>query len=323
MDPPQMSSSLPEACRANDLNQVRRLLADPLVDPAAENNCALKWACEYNHADILKLLLNDPRVDPAADHNCAIITASSKGHADVVALLMDDPRINPAATDNYAFHSASANGNTDVVKLFLNDPRVNPASNDYYAVKIAAYYKHTDVVVLILSDPRADPQYMLKKLQSENCCKKILDYVQSIANIRHGILEACSFFPYVVRSDLGYSEEYLRSKNDASEQESIEKIELAFEYIKALSPELLDVLIYRAKFSSSIMLSLLKIKYSDLFKSSEKAEEIFQKLVEKKLPVETILKSFDIFNRLYFSSTLLTTLPKDLVIEIICVMEQL
>ena len=39
------------------------------------------------HSEIVKLLLADPRVDPAADNNVTIRDASLHGHTEIVKLL--------------------------------------------------------------------------------------------------------------------------------------------------------------------------------------------------------------------------------------------
>ena len=45
--------------------------------------------------DIGLPILADPRVDPSADNNFAIRIASEKGHMDVVKVLLADPRLSP------------------------------------------------------------------------------------------------------------------------------------------------------------------------------------------------------------------------------------
>jgi hypothetical protein len=59
---------------------VERLLADPRVDPSADNNCAIRWASSKGHLAIVERLLADPRVDPVAGNNAAIGGASAEGH---------------------------------------------------------------------------------------------------------------------------------------------------------------------------------------------------------------------------------------------------
>jgi hypothetical protein len=52
---------------------VERLLADPRVDPAANDNYAIRLASQNGHATVVDVLLADPRVDPAVDDNKTIL----------------------------------------------------------------------------------------------------------------------------------------------------------------------------------------------------------------------------------------------------------
>jgi hypothetical protein len=136
---------------------VKLLLADLRVDPAAINNDAIRDASDNGHAGVVKLLMADPRVDPAAGTNYAIEFSSRYGHESVVKLLLTDPRVNPAAENNWAIRNASANGYAGVVKLLLGDPRVDPAAFSSEAIRMASFKGHEDVVKLLLADPRVDP----------------------------------------------------------------------------------------------------------------------------------------------------------------------
>jgi hypothetical protein len=66
---------------------VRLLLSDPRVDPAANENWAIKWAARYGHTEVVRLLLSDERVDPIAQENDAIKQAAENGHDEIVKLL--------------------------------------------------------------------------------------------------------------------------------------------------------------------------------------------------------------------------------------------
>ena len=48
----------------------------------------------------MSLLLADPRVDPSADDNYTIRWASNNGHDKVVSLLLADTRVDPSTRDN-------------------------------------------------------------------------------------------------------------------------------------------------------------------------------------------------------------------------------
>ena len=59
-----------------------------------------KYACKMGYSMIVKKLLADPRVDPSTADNFAICRASYHGKEDVKQLLLADPRVDPSADDN-------------------------------------------------------------------------------------------------------------------------------------------------------------------------------------------------------------------------------
>ncbi len=135
------------AIENRDAAKVARLL--PNVDPAANNNHAIRSSSEKGYADVVKLLLEDQRANPAVQFSYAIWSSSENGHADVVKLLLADGRANPEANYDAAIRVSSAMGHTDVVKLLLADPRVNPRANRNIAIKMAKKNGYPDVVELL------------------------------------------------------------------------------------------------------------------------------------------------------------------------------
>jgi ankyrin repeat protein len=133
--------NLPDVIRNSNcdkfINNVKWLL-DQGIDPAADDNYAIKLASSNGHTEIVRLLLDDPRVDPAASANYAIKLASANGYTEVVKLLLDDPRVDPSANDNYAIHAASLMGHTYVVKLLSGDPRFDLTANTDYIRYVSA-----------------------------------------------------------------------------------------------------------------------------------------------------------------------------------------
>jgi hypothetical protein len=97
-------------------------------------------------------LLADPRVDPTADDNSAIGLASQEGHGAVVELLLADPRVDPADLENYAIRLASQNGHVTVVELLLGDPRVDPSKGRRSALQLASKGGHIEVVRMLLTN---------------------------------------------------------------------------------------------------------------------------------------------------------------------------
>jgi len=123
------------------------LLADPRVNPSAEDNFAIHWASQNGHIEVVKVLLADPRVNLSADDNYAINIASFLGYTDVVkVLLAADTCVNPSVNYNYALHLAIIKGQTEVVKMLLTDERVS-AINDELC--IARSHGHADIVNIL------------------------------------------------------------------------------------------------------------------------------------------------------------------------------
>ncbi|KAI8616188.1 ankyrin repeat-containing domain protein [Chytriomyces sp. MP71] len=115
-----------EAARRGHLSVVRLLLLDfGLVDPAVEDNYALKWACNNGHVEVARLLLADARTDPAAEASLGLKGAAENGHAEVVQLLLEDGRVDATAGGNFAARYAFRRRHLDVVALLeAFDPRV-------------------------------------------------------------------------------------------------------------------------------------------------------------------------------------------------------
>jgi ankyrin repeat protein len=95
-------------------------MSDPRVNPAAQNDYAVRWAARNGHLEVLQFLMSDPRVNPAADDNYAVCWAAQCGHLEVLQFLVSDPRVNPAAKNNYAMRGAAENGHSGVVEFLVD-----------------------------------------------------------------------------------------------------------------------------------------------------------------------------------------------------------
>jgi ankyrin repeat protein len=133
---------------------VKLLLADPWVNPAADNNFAIRQASANGHVSVVTLLLADPRVDPAACYNDAIRGALFYAHESVVELLLAHPRVDPTADNNKAIRDASYNGHASIVKLLLADQRVDPSMGHPTALECASRKGHVAIVQLLLEHPK-------------------------------------------------------------------------------------------------------------------------------------------------------------------------
>jgi hypothetical protein len=141
------------AIRKNELKIFKYLLHK--IDPSYKDNWAIRWASEHGRVEIVRILLADKRVNPAADNNLAIKAAE---HVEIVRMLLADKRVNPAADNNRAIREASRCGHVDVVSLLLADKRVNPADCNNYAIKWAHFNNYYEVVQLLKKDERVNPE---------------------------------------------------------------------------------------------------------------------------------------------------------------------
>lgn len=85
------------AVETGNVAEVKRLLTDKAVDPAANNNAAVRRACALGHTEIVKALLADERVDPGAENQDCIVTSAGKGHLEIVKMLLKHPKVDPSA----------------------------------------------------------------------------------------------------------------------------------------------------------------------------------------------------------------------------------
>ncbi len=144
----------------NEIETVGYYLEDADINPAEENNLALRCACENGYVQMVKLLLTDSRVDPMQeteniDDNEDVINplilACQYGHKEIVKLLIADPRVNP---DEYrrAIQNAIISGFAEIVELLLKDPRIDPTKGDLLFLAVQEGY--VEIVKLLLADWR-------------------------------------------------------------------------------------------------------------------------------------------------------------------------
>ena len=167
-----MQEVFAKAVHEGNAEVVRAQLVDHRVDPASNDNAAIRRASALGHAEVVRALLADPRVDPAGINNGAVQWASQRGRAEVVRVLLADPRVDPAAGYNYAIRCASFGGNEAVVRALLADPRVDPGDKDNEAIQWASERGRAEVVRALLADPRVDPRVAIKNSKKE--CARII-----------------------------------------------------------------------------------------------------------------------------------------------------
>ncbi|KAI9353917.1 ankyrin repeat-containing domain protein [Obelidium mucronatum] len=188
------------AARGGHTDVVRLLIADKRMDSRAQVNalCAVSY---YGHAELARLLL-DLGVDPAANDNLAIREASEQGHVEIVRLLLDTEKVNPAAQENAPIRSSAEKGHAEVVRLLLTHCNVDPTAKESYALTMASSQGHADVVELLLSDNRVDPT---EKALSYACRSGHTEVVRLL--LKHGVNPTGDDnYPIGVASMQGYAD---------------------------------------------------------------------------------------------------------------------
>ena len=89
-----------ESIENSDIENVRLLLKDNNVNPADEQNWAIRYTSVFGYINFVKLLLKDKRVDPSDYANYAITHAYKNGHLNVVKLLWKDIRVKNTLQEN-------------------------------------------------------------------------------------------------------------------------------------------------------------------------------------------------------------------------------
>lgn len=131
---------------------------------------ALTRSCYIGDARMVELLLDNPEIDPAANNNEAIRLASMKGHDAVVQLLIEDVRVEPVPV---CLADACYGGHTDVVISLIGDIRVNPNGA---SLLNACRQGYRYIVDILLTCPRkritpdtGNEQALLAAVRSGDC----------------------------------------------------------------------------------------------------------------------------------------------------------
>ena len=94
------------------------------INPAINNDWAIRTSALNGFTKIVKFLLKDIRVNPSVMNNSPIIFAASNGHLHTMNELFMDPRVDPSDNDNKAFIKALENEHAGIVMTLLKDIRV-------------------------------------------------------------------------------------------------------------------------------------------------------------------------------------------------------
>jgi ankyrin repeat protein len=99
---------------------VQELLKTNKVDPAANNNFAIRLASRNGHIEVVQELLKTNKVDPAAENNYAIRGAIKNDHIEVVRELLSTGKVNPFEKGLFgsAYELAISENRVEIIKLF-------------------------------------------------------------------------------------------------------------------------------------------------------------------------------------------------------------
>ena len=106
------------AAQCGRLEVVRLLIADPRVDPSAQNNKAIILAAGNGHLEVVNRLLLDSRVDPSDDSNCAIQLAAEPLDTTTCAGLLTALNRHPLLKEKYT--SIDSEGNLETNSKQIN-----------------------------------------------------------------------------------------------------------------------------------------------------------------------------------------------------------
>lgn len=110
-------------------SRVIEFLQNPRVNPAENDNEAIKLASANGMVNVVDHLLKNPKVDPSSDNNISVRWASIRGHLNVVNRLLKDPRVDPSDNQNSAYLLSKRAGKTEIIARLMEDPRVQKSHN--------------------------------------------------------------------------------------------------------------------------------------------------------------------------------------------------
>jgi hypothetical protein len=82
-----------QLAKKGDSKWLSELIINPLVDPSARDDEALRNACTNGHTDCVRLLLSDERCNPGVLDNYCLIWAASCGFDEIVRMLVDHSKV--------------------------------------------------------------------------------------------------------------------------------------------------------------------------------------------------------------------------------------
>lgn len=170
------------ALNTNSRKDAEKIVADALFNPGFCGNRAIVCALNNKYSDLALRMVMDPRVDPAANDNVLMRAAVSNGEIEIVKILLADERDSSsipialstavifseieilkillkdsrAQLSDGLIHCAIRFNRTDTLKLLLDDHRVKCREDSNYLI-IAIMHNSVGSVAILLAHPRIDP----------------------------------------------------------------------------------------------------------------------------------------------------------------------
>lgn len=177
----------------NDLAVLELLFKDKKVNPAHNDNEAIRTASRLNRAKAMARLLREPAVMSSCNTRVILLRAFEyveklvknpitanrvdwpndsfhmsvktpeewqqdlNDHLGLIMLLLQERRVDPSFRDNYPMRWAAKNGFLEIVDLLLRHEKASPVDQGESALYLASQNGHYAVVQRLLQDPRVDP----------------------------------------------------------------------------------------------------------------------------------------------------------------------
>ena len=160
------------ACIRGDLRYLNQMLEDnPSLNPAYQDNLALRTACKKGHLEIVERLLLDLRVDPSALNNMALNFAINRNNMGIIARLLRDTRVD--VHQGYTWFVQHCGGigsdkiSLPIFRLFFDDPRMGISYKGQVVCNSPNLRTNIEVIEILLSHPATDPA-ILRELCYKN-----------------------------------------------------------------------------------------------------------------------------------------------------------
>ena len=156
-----------------------------LVFPKRVAEDSLRTNALWSNWENVRRLLKNPYLDPASNNQIVLHRAIVSGRIEIVKELLNMPRIDPARNDNEAIKLAAGNDNVEILEMLLKDPRVDPTANDNEALRVARQYNRHENLERMLADERVIeklPHLTSKPFEEGSGSEKVAPATDNVLN---------------------------------------------------------------------------------------------------------------------------------------------